>query len=65
MKTITLQLLRTASREVVPDERIVPLIVHIGDLPIRPWFGVVQKLAVDVLQGTSFIDRCTRRILPS
>lgn len=43
----------------------MPLFVLIGDLCIHTWFGVVNILAMDVLLGMSFFDRCIRGIFPS
>lgn len=44
---------------------VVLLHVHIGDLQIPVWFGVVHKLAVDILVGNCFIDCYARVIFPS
>lgn len=57
--------LRTATREHVNVEGVIPMFVRIGDLRVRAWFGVVENLAVDILVGTSFIDRCIRGIFPT
>lgn len=37
----------------------------LGDLCIRGWSSIVHNLAVNMLLGTSFIDRFIRRILPA
>lgn len=55
--------LRTATRETVKVEGIVRTFVQIGDLRVRAWSGVVENLAVDILLGTSFIDRFIISIL--
>lgn len=65
MKTIKSLPLCNASQELVPIEGIVPLSAPTGDLRVRSWFGVVESLAVNVLLGMSFIDRCIRGIFPS
>lgn len=38
--------------------------VRIGQLPVRPWFGTVETLSVDVLIWTSFIARWIGKIFP-
>lgn len=39
--------------------------VHIGDLEVRVWLGVVNKITVDVLVGTFLVIRYDRDIFPS
>lgn len=56
-KTNKSTLLGTANCKVVSFEGIVSLFVCMGGLRMSAWFGVVKNLAVDVLLGTSFIDR--------
>lgn len=58
LKTIRSPPLRPANCEVGFVEVIVPLFVRMANLTVLAWFGVVQNLAVDVVLGTSFIDRC-------
>lgn len=72
MKTIESPSLHTANRNVEIVVDIVSLSVHMGDLRVRPWFAVVENLAVELLLGTSFIDCCilglfssVLRIVPS
>lgn len=40
----------------------MPWFVCIGDLLVRPWFAIVENVAVDVLLGTSFIDLWIRGV---
>lgn len=56
---------RIANPSVVSIEGIVSPFVPRGDLHLRAWFGLVANLAVDVLLGTSFINRCIKGIFPS
>lgn len=53
--------LRTVNCEMVKKGGLVSLFVRMGYLRVRPWSGIVENLAVDIL-GPSFIDRCIRRI---
>lgn len=46
-------------------EGVVPLFVHIGDLRVWAWFGIVEMLVVDALLGTSFIDQYIHGIFPT
>lgn len=43
-------------------EGIGPLFTCIRDLCIRAWFATVKNIAIDVLLGASFIERCLRWI---
>lgn len=36
----------------------MPFFVRMGDLNVCAWFGIVRNFSVDVLLGTSVIDRC-------
>lgn len=65
MKTIKSPPLGTANCKVASIEGIVSLLVHIGELRLQDWFGIVQNLSVAVLLGTSFIGLCLREIFPS
>lgn len=56
IKPIKSPLLQTANCEVVNVKDIVASFVRIGNLWVRPWFGIVETLASDVMLGTSFID---------
>lgn len=38
-------------------------LIRIWDLCVRAWFWVFKYIAVDLLLGTSFIDRGTRKII--
>jgi len=53
-----------ATRQAVSIEGVILLHVRVGELRVRVWFGVVSKLAVPALLGTSFIDSFIRAILP-
>lgn len=65
VKTIRSPPLHTLNCEVVSVDGIVPLFVHLGDLRVCTWFGVVDNLAVNLLLGTSFIDPCIGEIFPT
>lgn len=41
------------------------LLVQIGDLHVKAWFGIVEILSVDVLLGTPFTDQFIRKIFPA
>lgn len=63
--------LRTATKAPILLDGTILLFVKIGELRVRVWFGIVKNLAVDILLGTSFIDRyiqgiflSERKILP-
>lgn len=56
--------LRAAGNEPMRVEKVIPLDVQLGDLRVIVWIGVVTILAVEVLLGTSFIDRFVTMILP-
>lgn len=57
--------LRTTNCEPVNLEGTVRMFVHIGNLHARVSFEVVENLAVDLLLGPSFIDRCIQMHLRS
>lgn len=57
--------LRMAICKAVNIEGIVPLPIRTSNLHLHAWFGTVEDLAVDVLLGMSFIERCVRGILPT
>lgn len=40
------------------------LFVHMSDLRLHTWFGVIKNLSVDMLFWASFIDQCTQGIFP-
>lgn len=37
---------------------VIQLIVPIGDFKFQTWLGVIEKLAVNALPGTTLIDMC-------
>lgn len=41
--------LRTTTREVIIIQVVTPLVVEMGDPQVRNWFGIVQRMAVNVL----------------
>lgn len=41
------QKLRSANKQPIRSEEAILLYLQIGDLRIRPWFGVVENTAVD------------------
>lgn len=55
---------RPANHKVVNIERIAPYFIPMSDLRVRPWFGIVEIVAFDLLFGTAFINRCIRGIFP-
>lgn len=61
IKSTRLPQMQTANCNVFNIESIWPLFTCIGDLCVRAWFRIVDNLAVDILLGTSFIDRCIQR----
>lgn len=50
------------NREIVNIKCIIPFFARNGYLSTGPYFGIVKCLSVDVLVGTSFIDRCICRV---
>lgn len=57
--------MRTGTKEPILLDGSNLLFVQIGGLSFRLWFGVVENLVVDVLLGTSFIDRYIHGIFHS
>lgn len=55
----------TATKEPILLDGTILLFVNIGELRMRVWFGIVEILAVDILLGTSFIERYIRGLFPS
>lgn len=53
-----------ATKEAMVLQEMILLCVRLGDLEVRAWFGVVDRLAVRLLLGTSFIDRFVKAIFP-
>lgn len=41
------------------------LLLYIGELSTRVWFGISLHHAKDILLGTSSIDRCISEIFPA
>lgn len=63
--TTSLPRLLAAANEPMRVGKVIPLDVQLGDLRVKDWFEVVDSLAVEVLLGTSFIDRfCQEDIAP-
>lgn len=50
--------LKTAPEQAVLVQGVISLHVFIENLHARTWLGIVENFAVDLLLGTSFIDRC-------
>lgn len=57
--------LPAATKEAVHIDSTIPIFLRNGSLRVRAWHGVVKNLAVDVLVGTSFIDRGIQSIFPN
>lgn len=64
MLTVDYPKLRTATYENMQTERIVPTSLWTADRWVCNSFGVVENLAVELLLGTTFIDRWIRGIFP-
>lgn len=43
---------------------IIPIFERTGDLCVRPWFGAVTNLTVDMVLSSSSINCCIRGIIP-
>lgn len=56
---------RTATKQPRPLDGLSHLHLRLGDLNSLIRFGMVSKLAVDAMLGTSFIDRFRQSVLPS
>lgn len=54
----------SANQQQITSEEVIQLHLRIDELCIRVWLGDVNKLAVDVLLDTSFVDQYTARIFP-
>lgn len=65
INSIKSTLFQTTSHEFVKTESIVPLLIRTGDLRVSTLFRSFENLAVKVLLGTTFIDRCIRSTLPN
>lgn len=55
---------RTATKEPIHLQGTILLHHQIGNLNTRVWFSIFPNLAVDLLLGTSFVDRFIRGIFP-
>ena len=54
----------SASKDKMNLVGVIPIVIRLGDLKVRVWFGVIEELAVPVLLGTSFADRFIQGIFP-
>lgn len=57
--------LRTTTPEPLYMGVTVLLHINLGDLCVRVWFGIDDSLVVEMILGTSLIDRLTREIFPA
>lgn len=57
--------MRSGTKQAVSIDGIIQMLVNIGDLIVRVWFGVVENHAVDVLLDTALIDLCIRDVFQS
>lgn len=60
-----LQRLHNATKNPILLGGTILLFVKIGELAVRIWFGIVEKLAVDILFRTSFIHRYIQSVFSS
>ena len=56
--------LTAATRQRIHVDGKILLTVRLGDLTARVYFGIVERLAVPLLLGTSFIDRFIDGVFP-
>ena len=56
--------LQAANHAPITVDKVVLLMVTIGDTTVPVWFGIVENLAVEVLLGTSFLDKHVKSIEP-
>lgn len=47
--------LRAAGNEPIFISKFIPLQVQLGNLSVRVWFGILKRLAVNVLMGSPFL----------
>lgn len=55
----------TAAKQAVTVPGLISLHICIGDLHARAWFGIIEKIAVELLLKTSYVDQCICVIFPS
>lgn len=53
-----------AARQRISVTGVIPLYIQLGDLHFTTCFSVIDKLATDVLLGTSFINRYIESVFP-
>lgn len=53
-----------ATKQAISVVGVVPLFVQVEDLQVRLWLVVFKILAVALLLGTEFIQRCIRGMFP-
>lgn len=56
---------RAATKQPLPDGGLIGLLLGLGELSTRVWFGVVPHLAVFILPGTAFQNHFARGFFPS
>lgn len=56
--------LGTVNRQAVSVKVLISLNISIGKIQACPWFGIVEKFAVDLPLRTSINDRCIRGVFP-
>lgn len=56
--------LPTSTTEPITVKGGTPLIVKWGTLQIRPWFCIIENLAVKILLKSTYIDNCIKIIFP-
>lgn len=59
-KLLKLPKLKLATKGLSKIQGLIPLVIQIGDLQVRTWFGIVQDLPVNETLGTTIIDKCIR-----
>ena len=64
VQTGKLPTMLSASNEALSVTGVLRLRVQIGQLSALVWFAVVERFTVDILLGTSYIDRHIERICP-
>lgn len=63
IRLLDLPKLRTETNEPIKVAGITLLILKLGTLQVGPWLDVVENLAVNILLGITYIDRCFKRII--
>lgn len=64
IQQLNVLLLQTANKQPPDLEGVELLHIHVRDLEVRVWFGVVNELPVDVLVRTFVMNRYERCIFP-